>query len=300
MALRDQPYLPLYVQDFLTDEKLNLCSLKSQGIYIKIMCILHKSNPYGSILLKQKDKQNRSKSLSNCSSTCLNFAYKFAKLLPIDVNEIAEAVQELTDEGCLTIEGDLLYQKRMVRDNKLSIKRSEAGKKGGKKTAFAQANAQANAQASDQSNAQAKTQANSEYEYEFNNNDNKLLKFLCDKFSVNEIANFDKVRSISQMINYFKNQPEERNNYFRGNVYFYFKYKELAEEKIHKIDSFIGNLQEGYSDGGWNAANWKEEGKKLNLPEMDNFKPPSFRQKHKKQVDNYNLAEIIKQRNKKN
>ena len=35
MALRNQPYIPLYVQDFLTDEKLNQCSPASQGIYIK-------------------------------------------------------------------------------------------------------------------------------------------------------------------------------------------------------------------------------------------------------------------------
>ena len=58
MALRDQPYLPLYVQDYLTDEKLNNCSASSQGIYIKIMCLFHKCDPYGGILLKQNDKQN--------------------------------------------------------------------------------------------------------------------------------------------------------------------------------------------------------------------------------------------------
>ena len=41
MALRDQPYLPLYVLDFLVDEKLAYCSAESTGVYIRLMCILH-------------------------------------------------------------------------------------------------------------------------------------------------------------------------------------------------------------------------------------------------------------------
>ena len=71
MALRDQPYIPLYIQDFLTDEKLIECSAESTGVYIRLMCIMHKSDEYGTILLRQKDKQN--------SNNCLNFANKLAK-----------------------------------------------------------------------------------------------------------------------------------------------------------------------------------------------------------------------------
>jgi len=126
MALRDLPYLPLYIQDYLTDEKLNRCSAAAQGVYIKMMCIFHKSEPYGGILLKQKDKQNE--------STSLNFAYVFAKLLPFDLQQIHDAILELLDEKVLRIDGDFLFQKRMVEDNKLSEIRSLAGKKGGKKT----------------------------------------------------------------------------------------------------------------------------------------------------------------------
>jgi len=126
MALRDQPYLPLYVQDYLTDEKLNMCTASTQGIYIKIMCIFHKSETYGGILLKQKDKQNE--------NICLNFALKFAKLLPFDLREIKNAITELLDEKVLLIDGDFLYQKRMVKDNNISEKRSLSGSNGGKKT----------------------------------------------------------------------------------------------------------------------------------------------------------------------
>ena len=124
MALRDQPYIPLYVQDYLTDEKLNSCSPATQGVYIKIICILHKQAEYGSLVLfKQKDKQN--------SSMCLNFACKFAKLLPFDQQTIFDALTELIDEGVLIVEGDKIYQKRMVKDNAISEARSKAGKIGG-------------------------------------------------------------------------------------------------------------------------------------------------------------------------
>jgi hypothetical protein len=123
MALRDQPYFPLYVQDFLTDEKLNCCSAATQGVYIKILCILHKQEEYGCILFKQKDKQTDDK--------LKNFALKFAKLLPFDSNTIHEALIELIDEGVLIIDGDKLYQKRMVKDGEISLTRSKAGKIGG-------------------------------------------------------------------------------------------------------------------------------------------------------------------------
>jgi len=154
MALRDQPYIPLYVQDFLTDEKLNMCSAASQGVYIKLMCIFHKQEPYGGILLKQKDKQKE--------STCLNFAYKLAKLLPFDVLTIESAICELLDENVLSLDDDFLYQKRMVKDNEISNIRSNSGKLGGKKT---QEKSKDFAKAKDE----AKLKQNTEYENEYEN-----------------------------------------------------------------------------------------------------------------------------------
>lgn len=141
----------------MTDEKLSECSAESTGVYIRIMCLMHKSEEYGKILLKQKFKQN--------SSTCLNFACKLAYHLPYSVGVIESALVELTENGVLSIEGDELIQKRMVRDFYLSNTRAEAGKKGGKKTGFCL------------SKKRSKTQANTEYEYINENEyetDNKL------------------------------------------------------------------------------------------------------------------------------
>lgn len=123
MALRNQPYLPLYVQDYLTDEKLNLCKWSTQGIYIKIMCILHKQNSYGSILFKQNSKQN--------SSSIQYFASVLVKNLPCQIDEMISALEDLVENEVLIIDEKGLHQKRMVRDGEISEKRSQAAKKGG-------------------------------------------------------------------------------------------------------------------------------------------------------------------------
>ncbi|MFA5340281.1 MAG: hypothetical protein WC332_00750 [Clostridia bacterium] len=153
MALRNQPYIPLYVQDFLTDEKLIECSAESTGVYIRLICILHKSEEYGKLLLKQKDKQT--------TKHLKNFALKLLKQMPYTIEVIEKSLQELLIEGVITIEDDYLYQKRMVRDNEVSIKRSESGQKGGKKTQFAS------------KFAKAKVKANTENENEDENEDSK-------------------------------------------------------------------------------------------------------------------------------
>ena len=149
MALRDQPYFPLYVQDYLTDEKLNECTAATQGVYIKLLCIMHKSEPYGTILLKQKDKQN--------DKQILNFAIKLGRNLTFSESEIFSALTELINESVLVLDGDKLIQRRMVKDNAISVTRSAAGKKGGFARGFAK------------DFAKAKTQANTEYEYEYEN-----------------------------------------------------------------------------------------------------------------------------------
>lgn len=162
MALRDQPYLPLYVQDYLTDEKLNACCAATQGVYIKIMCILHKSDEYGKLLLKQKDKQNASK--------IFNFANKLAKLLPFTREEIEAALTELLEEGVMSIDGDTLFQKRMVKDGEISEKRALAASRSVSKrnnpAGFATAKRPAKPSAKRSAKAKQNTENENEYENE--------------------------------------------------------------------------------------------------------------------------------------
>ncbi len=145
MALRNQPYLPLFVDDFLSDEKLSLCSAASTGVYIRLMCLMHKADEYGVILLKQRLKQN--------SKQTKNFACMFARQMPFSDDVIEAALDELFDENVIQIDGDRLIQKRMVRDEKLSNIRAFAGSKGGKSSSAKKQKFASNF-------AQAKTQAN--------------------------------------------------------------------------------------------------------------------------------------------
>jgi len=126
MALTNQPYIPLYVRDWLTNNKLKMCSTPAHGLMINIMCIMHKEDEYGTLLLKQNFKQG--------SDICLNFASYLARLLPFDRAEIYTALQELIKESVLYIEEDKLMCKRMVDDAKLSTSRAKTGAEGGKKT----------------------------------------------------------------------------------------------------------------------------------------------------------------------
>lgn len=144
MSLRDQPYIPLYVDDVLSDEKLNECSANAHGVYFKLLCLLHKSQKYGHILLNQKYKQS--------AKPMENFARSLLKHLPFDYDEILSGLNELSYWKVIEYNEDELWQKRMVRDNEISIKRAEAGSKGGKKTQFGKANNEASNEANDQAN----------------------------------------------------------------------------------------------------------------------------------------------------
>ena len=180
MALRNSPYLPLYVQDFLTDEKLADCSASANGVYIRLMCILHKSEHYGKILLKQKYKQNK--------NMCLNFASMLVRQMPYSMSEIHDGLEELLENKIIEIDGDYLFQKRMVKDGELSEKRAVAGQKGGKK---AYGFCLSKYQSKTQSKSISKIEANSENENDIdidNDNDNeyniKKFSFLKELLSI--------------------------------------------------------------------------------------------------------------------
>ena len=115
-----------------------MCSSCAQGVLINVMCVLHRENEYGKILLKQKFKQtlqqNSEQTLQQNIQQIKNFARMFAKLCSLDIEELESGLIELVSEKALTIEGDYLINERMVKDAKLSKERALNGSKGGKST----------------------------------------------------------------------------------------------------------------------------------------------------------------------
>jgi hypothetical protein len=235
MALRNQPYLPLYVQDYLTDEKLNECSAATQGVYIKLLCIMHKSKEYGCILLEQKYKQK--------ISTCFAFASKLANHLPFNENIIFSALEELIKEGVIKIDGDKIYQSRMVKDNLISIKRSKAGKIGGDKNIFAQANIKAK--------GKAKVEANTEYEYD-NVNENVLDNKIESNFWFLKFYH-STYESYKSVFNGKSSTPEMFAKWKKFIDFIYTnKYEEIFECKFispHDFENLVNNSK--FNDENW-------------------------------------------------
>ncbi len=221
MALRNQPYIPLYVQDFLTDEKLLECSSSSIGIYIMIMCVMHKSKDYGTILLKQKNKQS--------DNQINNFACKLGKHLPFTTTEIQAALTELINEDVLQLENDILSQKRMIHDNELSIKRSIAGKIGGEKTQFAKAKVKASPESEVENVIEDYIKDNCNG---FANELKEWISFLEKKYD-NE-TNIIQIESWLRLLNSWYSTNEQKKECL--NKHISSKWKTLNNVKVNKED----------------------------------------------------------------
>lgn len=268
MTLRDQPYLPLYVQDFMTDEKLAECSAEATGVYIRIMCLMHKSEEYGKITLRDKDicrGKNSGKDSSNQngkhrgaprSCDVSLFAEKLVKYLPFNYEIIVSALGELLDEKVLFIKGNSLCQKRMIRDNEISEKRSKSGRKGAESTnkKFKKEGGEDAA-----SFAAAKSSANTENENEY------------------EINNIIKDKD--------KNKNKEDNKGGMGE-----KEEEKEERKEKEENSDFSEIVETVEevDPFKDFQDWIRE----NAPEVGKMKDPFTRGQYEKLFATYNAVDI--------
>lgn len=123
-SLRNSPYLPLFVDAFVSDEKLNECSASANGVYIRILCLMHKSDDYGRIALLVRAPGQE--------DLVASFADKLSRHMPFQWQVIYDALTELLTAGVLYIDedGPCLCQKRMIRDARISEQRSTSGRLG--------------------------------------------------------------------------------------------------------------------------------------------------------------------------
>lgn len=185
-ALRKLPYLPLYVQDFTCDERLTGCSPAAVGVYIFLLCFLHKSETYGKLVLRPKDRLTEteilelkklieSKTESKTESKIIPFAKRLQRNMPFELHEIATGLSELDEERVITIDGEELYQRRMVKDGEISEKRSINGTLGGRPTKASEPS-KSKTKSKVESKNENKNKANTEYENEYENNNIKREK----------------------------------------------------------------------------------------------------------------------------
>ena len=121
--------------DFNNDEKLRMCSAAATGVYIRLMCILHKSKDYGKLHLYKefvytntdtKAIQTPIQNESDKENLYSAFAENLAKQMPYKPEIIKIGLLELDYYGVIQLEGNTLYQPRMVRDAKLSETRRKS------------------------------------------------------------------------------------------------------------------------------------------------------------------------------
>lgn len=83
--------------------------------------------------------------------------------MPFELHEIATGLAELEEARVITIEGETLYQRRMVKDGEISEKRSNSGTLGGR-PATAKNEIESKTKSKSESTLKAKTEIENVYE----------------------------------------------------------------------------------------------------------------------------------------
>ena len=152
MALSKQPYFPLYVRDYMSDERLSFCSLGAVGLFFRLICIMHLSEQYGHYILNKnslknlarfsRKKDTRSgaeKGVLEGSKECSESAREalvnalstqLSKSTSNTKTAVKNALNELIDAGILVLTDNGFYQPEMVKMDELSQKRAISGEKG--------------------------------------------------------------------------------------------------------------------------------------------------------------------------
>ena len=113
---KKQPWFKFHTTDWLGDEKLSCCSLAAQGLWIRMLCFMHKGDPYGHLklgnLVIQEDK--------------------LSVILGVKLDEFQKAFKELKETKVVEkTEDGIWFSRRMVRDHENRLKKAQNGRKGG-------------------------------------------------------------------------------------------------------------------------------------------------------------------------
>lgn len=131
-------YIRFFPTDWDTDKALKLCSLAAQGLWVRMLCIMHEGEPYGHLSIQGQGLSTG----------------QLAELVGKPEKEVAPLVRELEQMSVFSKSDEgVPFSRRLVRDMHKRRVRKAAGSKGGKVT---QANAKDFAKANTQANLQAK------------------------------------------------------------------------------------------------------------------------------------------------
>jgi hypothetical protein len=111
------PWLKFYPSDWRSDEELRNCSIAARGLWIELLCIMHKSGGY--LLINEKPPSDEQLSMQ----------------VAVPVDQLKTLILELENENVFSRnKARIIYSRKMVRgENKARISR-ENGKMGGNPT----------------------------------------------------------------------------------------------------------------------------------------------------------------------
>jgi hypothetical protein len=117
MGASDRPSFQFYPQDWLSDEALSACSMAAQGLWIRMLCLMHKSERRGFLMVGGKPPTEK----------------QLSRMLYSSQNWIQKWIMELTLTGVLSVDKTTgcIYSRRMVKDEHIRCVRAKAGKLGG-------------------------------------------------------------------------------------------------------------------------------------------------------------------------
>lgn len=114
------PYIPFFTADWLADEKLRLCSLAARGLWMDLLCLMHKCDRRG--FLQQVNGQPYSHE-------------QIARIAGCSSDEVAHMLQELISSGVASVsDTGVIFSRRMMREEQLRECRSVAGRRGAEVT----------------------------------------------------------------------------------------------------------------------------------------------------------------------
>ncbi len=117
-----QPWMKFFTRDWMADEALSSCSLGAQGLWMRMLCLMHRAAPQGHLLINGKRPTDD----------------RLAASLGVPVEILRGLLIELREAGVFSVtNGGVIYCRRMVRDSAISEKRSKAVQKRWKKAAVA-------------------------------------------------------------------------------------------------------------------------------------------------------------------
>lgn len=100
---RTNPWIKFYPADWQSDERLGMCSLAARGLWMEMLALMHRADPYGHLLvngMKPSDVQ-------------------LAALARASADQIRELTQELESAGVFSrTRTGTIYSRRMTHDDK--------------------------------------------------------------------------------------------------------------------------------------------------------------------------------------